>query len=106
MREQLGTPPSRPVDGVDKAYVDAAVSEVAGNFTSLVTGEVPTGTKNGSNETFFVSHPFVAKSTAVYRNGLREVLDVGYSESAPNEIVFTTAPLDTDTLTVDYTVAS
>ena len=106
MREQLGAAPSRPLDAVDKAYVDAVVSDLTGASIATVTGEAPAGTKNGINETFTLANTFVAKSTAVYRNGLREVLGVGYSENAPNEIIFTTAPLDTDILTVDYTVAS
>jgi hypothetical protein len=70
--------------------------------SDLVVGEVPAGTLNGSNDTFTVSTPFVASTTSVFRNGLREQLGVGYNESGGNAVVFTTPPLISDLLAVDY----
>jgi hypothetical protein len=74
----------------------------SGNGTQ-VFGEVPSGTLNGSNETFTVSNSFQTGTTCVYRNGLREHLGVGYTESSP-ELLFTTPPLGSDVITVDYLV--
>jgi hypothetical protein len=69
-----------------------------------VIGETPSGTQNGTNEVFTLVHSYAADSTAVYRNGLREVLNVGYTESGAGQITFTTPPLSSDVLTVDYLV--
>lgn len=66
-----------------------------------VSNETPSGTKNGINTVFTLAHEPQPTSTAVYRNGLREVLTVGYAESGSN-ITFTTAPLSSDEITVDY----
>jgi hypothetical protein len=73
-----------------------------GGGITTVIGEVPTGTKDGSNAVFIVGHSFQTASTAVYRNGLRERLGVGYTESGGNTLTFTTAPLTDDDLSVDY----
>lgn len=75
-----------------------------GGGSPTVVGEVPTGTKDGSNMVFIVGHNFQTATTAVYRNGLRERLGVGYTESAGNTLTFTTAPLSDDELSVDYVV--
>lgn len=72
----------------------------AGDGTQ-VFGEVPSGGQDGVNDSFTLSHGFQAGSTAVFRNGLREQLNVGYTESSP-EIVFTSPPLSSDVITVDY----
>jgi hypothetical protein len=75
----------------------------AGN-NSPVFNETPSGTQDGTNETFTLANNFQAVSTRVSRNGLREQLNVGYTEASPT-IVFTTAPLPSDVLTVDYLIA-
>lgn len=67
-------------------------------------GEVPAGAHDGVNETFTLAHPFVTGSTCVYRNGLRERLGVGYTESSPT-IIFTSPVLSTDVIEVDYMLA-
>lgn len=66
-----------------------------------VFNEQPSGTQNGVNVEFTLAHTPQTGSTSVYRNGLREVLGVGYSVSG-SDITFTTAPLSSDVLTVDY----
>jgi hypothetical protein len=68
-----------------------------------VFNEIPSGIKNGANLTFTLAFTPQSGSTQVHRNGLREYLGIGYSESVAN-IVFTTAPLVTDVLTVDYLI--
>lgn len=66
-----------------------------------VFNETPSGVRDGVNLVFtLASIPHVG-STSVYRNGLREVLGVGYTASG-SALTFTTAPLSSDDLTVDY----
>jgi hypothetical protein len=69
-----------------------------------VENEIPGGTQNGVNEVFTLVNSYLAGSTQVFRNGLRERLNVGYNESGAAQITFTTAPLVTDVLTVDYLI--
>jgi hypothetical protein len=69
-----------------------------------VAGEVPSGTANGSTTTFTLVNGFIANSTAVYINGLRQHRGVDYTESSPN-IAFSTAPFAGDVIVVDYLVA-
>lgn len=75
-----------------------------GGSSTQVFGEAPSGTQDGTNDTFTVAHGFVSGSTCVYRNGLRERVGDGYTESSP-QIVFSTAPLPTDVIEVDYLIA-
>lgn len=84
---------------LDAVEVDFVIAGVGNN---LVSGEVPSGTLNGTNVTFTLSNTFIPISTSVFRNGLRERLSVGYTESAPNQLVFSTAPSSSDLITVDY----
>ncbi|UXA09627.1 hypothetical protein KXD96_28110 (plasmid) [Mycobacterium sp. SMC-2] len=76
---------------------------IAGTGVS-VFGEIPAGTPNGSTTVFTCANNFQSGSTRVYRNGLREERGLGYSESTPS-IIFTTAPLGADVITVDYLIA-
>ncbi len=66
-----------------------------------VFGEIPDGVKNGANLTFTLANTPRAGSVAVYRNGLREFLGVGYTQTGA-DITFTTAPLSTDDIHADY----
>lgn len=77
----------------------------AGGDGAQAVGESPTGTQDGINSTFALSQAFRPGSTSVFRNGLREQAGVGYAESSP-QIVFTTPPLSSDLITVDYIVTS
>jgi hypothetical protein len=69
-------------------------------FTTGVTGEVPSGAINGGNKTFTAASGFQTGSLAVYLNGVR-TLDF----TAINTTQFTmgSAPLVGDVLTIDYT---
>lgn len=69
-----------------------------------IVGEVPTGPKDGVNLTFALNNAFQVGSTRVFRNGIRELLGAGYTESSPN-IIFSVAPLSTDAIEVDYLIA-
>lgn len=75
----------------------------SGGDGAFVGPVVPTGTLNGSNTNFTLAEDFLAGSTSVYRNGVLEQRDVGYTESSPL-IIFTTAPLGDDVITVSYVV--
>lgn len=69
-----------------------------------VMGEVLVGVKDGVNTVFTAANSYRTSSTAVYRNGLREQRGTGYTESAVNAVTFTTAPLSSDDITIDYTI--
>jgi len=68
---------------------------------SPVIGEAPTGLQNGTNTVFSTAHAFISGSTAVYRNGLREVLGSGYTEGS-SQITFVQPPLSSDVIEIDY----
>jgi hypothetical protein len=70
-----------------------------------VFAETPSGVQDGVNDTFTLANTFQTGSTCVYRNGLREQLNVGYTEDSPS-IVFTTAPLAGDSIAVDYLISA
>jgi hypothetical protein len=63
-----------------------------------------TGSRNGTNKIFTLTNNFVSGSTHVYVNGIRYTPGGGYdyTESAVNQITFTTAPDSGDLITVDY----
>ena len=73
---------------------------------SQVVGEVPAGTQNGVNTVFTTANTFVAGTTVVYRNGLREYRGYGYTESLGTTITFSEAPLVDDMIELDYQVAA
>lgn len=72
---------------------------------AAVYNESPSGLQDGVNTVFTLANTPQSSSTAVYRNGLREYLGVGYVESGA-DIVFTTPPLADDVLTADYLIGS
>jgi len=78
-------PPGRPGDG------------------SPVYGESPSGARDGVNLVFALSAPPSGGTAAVYRNGLREVQGIGFTLSG-STLIFTSAPLSDDVLTVDYLI--
>lgn len=69
-----------------------------------VFGEIPTGTRDGVNAVFTTANPYRATRTAVYRNGIREIRGTCFTESGAAEITFSTPPLDTDDITIDYII--
>lgn len=66
-----------------------------------VFGETPFGTQDGVNTAFTLADTPRSASVAVYRNGLRERLGVGFSVSG-STITFSTAPMGSDEIAVDY----
>jgi hypothetical protein len=67
-----------------------------------VDNEVPTGIIDSSNDAFFTAFPYLSKSTKLYRNGIRQVLNVQYVESGGNLLELLPAPSPGETLIVDY----
>jgi hypothetical protein len=71
-----------------------------------VVGEVPTGVRDGRNDTFTTDYIFISGSTVVYRNGLREYLGLGYIESGSRVILFSEPPAGDDDIRIDYLVGA
>jgi hypothetical protein len=69
---------------------------------SLETNSELSGAVDGMNTTYITISPFVPGSTRLFRNGIRQNLGTDYSESGSSGIEFTTAPLPTDILIIDY----
>jgi hypothetical protein len=76
----------------------------AGNGAQIV-GEAPTGLRNGINIVFGTANGYVAASPAVHVNGLRERLDIDYTESGAQQITFTIPPLSDDDVVIDYEIS-
>jgi hypothetical protein len=91
--------PSAALGLATKQYVDAL------GTTSLVQGEVPTGTINGSNVTFTTASQFATGSLRIYKNGVRLKITDDYTVSG-NTITFVTAPATGTKLLVDYNVTN
>ncbi len=73
--------------------------------SDLRTQERLTGIINGVNKVFTTTENFVAGSTKVFINGLRQELGVDYTETDDNEITFQDAPSNTgftDVLLIEY----
>lgn len=73
-----------------------------GGGSPQVIGEVPTGTVNGTNTVFTTASAYLTNSTAIYRNGLRQLRGTDYTESGASQITFSTAPSNGTTLIIDY----
>ena len=85
---------------------DATIDETgAVTFTAagatLVDGETPAGTIDGSNDLFTLANVPTAASEHVYLNGLRQKSGDDYTIAA-DEIEFTTPPPNGSNLLVDY----
>ena len=78
----------------------------AGSTNSVYEGETPTGTINGSNQSFTVAHTYVATSLKVYKNGIR-LMGGGqdYTETSGG-FTMVTAPATGTRLLVDYMVSA
>ena len=96
------------VEGIDptasnhlstKNYVDTAISTAtSGN----VYNENPAGAIGGGNQVFTTAFNFVAGTTQLYKNGLRQELGSAYTETGANQITYNVAPGPTATHKIDY----
>lgn len=81
----------------------ATLAQIMDASADRVIGGTLTGTQNGANTTFSTLSVFVTGTTQLYINGQRVTLGEDYTESGSMGIVFTVAPISTDTLRIDYT---
>lgn len=73
--------------------------------SSIVVGEIPNGTINGSNATFTTDYDFVPESVLFFRNGLAQYNPTHYTTSGTTTINLNFSPIVGDVLTVNYTKA-
>lgn len=71
-----------------------------GSGTSIF-GETPAGVQDGVNTVFTLANTPQPGAISLYRNGLREYLDVGFSVTGAT-ITISAAPLPSDEITADY----
>lgn len=88
---------------VDKPVSTATQNAINAVASSRIYNEIPSGTVNGVNSIFTTASNYVSNSTALYLNGVRQLLNTDYSETGVNEITFITAPGVSATLMIDYT---
>lgn len=70
-------------------------------FPEMILGITPTGSIDGTNDTFTMPDSYISNTTVVYRNGLRQKEGDDYSESG-STVVFTSPPPVGDSLLADY----
>lgn len=66
-----------------------------------IENEVPSGTKNGSNTSFLLTHPPIPPFIAVYRDGVRMSIPGDYSLTG-STIIFISPPAGSTLLLADY----
>lgn len=101
--------PTANEDGARKLYVDDAVTAAIARY---IAEEVPTGTINGSNDTFQLAYAPLTGSLSVYINGQLQTIDDGsgsdedysLSGSSNDYVVFKThaIPETGDVVIVSY----
>jgi hypothetical protein len=71
---------------------------------SIITGETPTGTINGSTTLFTAARAYIAGSLQIWLNGLLQTPTTDYAETSPGAGTFTfvVAPVTGDTLRIGY----
>ena len=79
-----------------------SVYSVGGN--SIITDEVPTGTKNGTNTQFTTARAYIPGTLEVYLNGIKQIRTTHITETTPASGIFNldVAPASNDVLTVNY----
>ncbi len=75
---------------------------LTGDF--FVKNDVFTGAINGSNTTFITTKDLTSPYVWVYLNGLLQKLGTDFTITAPNQIIFITAPSSDDSLIIDFLV--
>lgn len=73
-----------------------------GGGDEWVTNEVPSGAVDGINNVFSTAFAFVSGETAVSINGLRQTLNLHYTESGISQVTISDAPFTGDIITIDY----
>lgn len=69
---------------------------------TLIYGEVPAGTVDGSNKVFTTANTYRPNLLSVFLNGVRQRRTNDYSETTTSSFTFVSAPQSGDILSVDY----
>jgi hypothetical protein len=87
-------------DGIDSYLINGG----SGGDTWVVDASF-TGAIDDVNVTFTFAQNFRANTVAVYRQGVRQKRGPHFTESAPNQITFSTPPKTGQTLVFDFILA-
>lgn len=95
----MATPPA--TGTVLLADIVVASTVMIQGSNSLITGQAPTGTINGTNKVFTTTNAYISGSLEVFVNGLREIY---FAETTPGSGTFTfdDAPLSGSNIRVNY----
>lgn len=102
-REQVGTAPVRDDDAVTVSWVRAQLAALASSTQGqFVNNEIPLGIVDGQNLQLGTQFHFIAGTTDLYVNGIREAAGLTYVEQSPNVLVLSSPPLPGDDIFVSY----
>lgn len=73
-----------------------------GGGSTVIANEIPAGAVDGINNVFSTAFDFQSESTSVSINGLRQTIDLHYTESSDNEITMDEPPHSSDIISIDY----
>lgn len=87
---------------IDFDSLQITVSQIT-DLPIQVINETPTGTINGTNDTFSTAYNFISGTTEVYLNGVLQIISVNYTEGS-GQIIFNAGfePYTGDYLTINY----
>jgi len=96
-------PTKRPLCNYNGTIQELSATDTLPGGGALVSKEVPSGTKDGSNQSFTLAYTPTSGSEQVYLNGILQNSGCGndYTISG-NAIIFTVAPVSTDVILVTY----
>lgn len=82
--------------------VNGALNNIGTN--SIIIGEVPSGSINGSNAVFTLARSYIAGSVDVKVNGISQARTTHFTETSPSlgTITLSDAPTTGDIVTIDY----
>lgn len=89
------------IGAVTKSGLDITIGSGGGGSGNFSDGEIPSGTINGSNDTFTLANTPTVGSVKVFLNGQRLTSAVDYTVSGVT-ITMTTIPFPGDILLADY----
>jgi hypothetical protein len=69
--------------------------------SSFIFGEIPTPAPDGVTDVFTLANDFTSGTVQAFRNGL---VEIGMTETPPDQITLTVAPSPTDTIVVNYQI--
>ena len=69
---------------------------------TVIFGETPGGTVDGSNKNFTSAQTYGANKLAVFLNGVRQRRGNDYNETGTSSFSFVLAPVSGDILSIDY----